>query len=198
MSLIKQLRNPRLINRQYLRDEVDEYTSDGDLIDYFGPQFRSRIKTYSQLSGFSDLDKLLKKKTDFGILLIENEPGSGHWIAILKYGDIAEFFNSYGEAPGYEVKNLEKSINSSLNQSANDITRLLDIEVSKGRKVIYNKKKLQKLKFDIATCGKHCILRCIMLKYFNMDLLKYLSFIEKMCKHLKLTPDEFVTLMIEI
>lgn len=197
--LAKELKNPHLIDRQELKEEIPEFTSDTDLEKYFGKRWRNtRVHTYADLDKFQSIDKLLPKKKDFSILLVENSPNSGHWVALLKYGDTVEFFNSYGASPGYEVRQISSHENKMLDQSPKDITGLLDTALSQGKKVIYNKKKFQKMAGDVNTCGKHTILRCIMLKDYNMNLEEYQDYIERMKKKYKMDYDHLVSLLIEV
>ena len=53
------------------------------------------IIKYSQLKNVQDLsDEILTKNNSYKILLFEYEKNSGHWVCILRYDNIIEFFNS--------------------------------------------------------------------------------------------------------
>ena len=183
---------------KYISENLAEFTSDSDIKDYLG--CKTVIKTYSEIQDIVNINKLIPGKVGSCVLLIESEENSGHWVMISKYKNVIEFFNSYGQAPGEEVKIIPEYINKKLDQSPMDIRDILNYASSKqGKNVIYNKVKLQKISNDIGTCGKHIILRSIMLKNFGMDLPKYLRFVDEMCKGLgNITPDGLVTLMVEI
>jgi len=56
-------------------------------------------------------------------------------------------------------------------------------------RINYNDKQFQADGTDIATCGRHCVVR---LWKRNLSSGKYKEFIEKLCKKYKLTPDEVV------
>ena len=185
-------------DQEEINDDLKEYVSDQDLRDYFGDSFDRRILKYSELSNYPTINDLLPKKKDFCIILVENEPNSGHWVALLKYEpNIIEFFNSYGDSPGSELSFNSKSTNEELDQSRNIITDLLDKAMEKNT-VIYNKKKFQKLENDINTCGKNCIFRCICLKKYKLNLPKYINFVKDLKAHYKMSADELVSLLIPI
>ena len=42
------------------------------------------------------LTHLLPKPTDYCIILYESELNSGHWVALLRYDNIFEYFDPYG------------------------------------------------------------------------------------------------------
>lgn len=195
-KLKKVLRSKMLLEPDYIPDNLAEYTSEEDIIGYLGGQVQ--IKTYSELGDAASLYELVPNKTGTCILLIETEPNTGHWVALLKYGNVVEFFNSYGDPPGYEVALIPKEINEELDQSSRDILDILDQEYQRGKEVIYNKVKLQQISRDIGTCGKHCILRGLMLKYYGMGLGQYLKFISHMCSRLGVNADGLVTLLIDV
>lgn len=52
--------------------------------------------------------------------------------------------------------------------------------------MVYNKTKFQKVDDDIATCGRHCVIRLL---FKDLPLPKYAKMIEKS----GMSPDEFVT-----
>lgn len=185
--------------QEYLRENLPEFTSDSDIKDYLPGV---KIKTYSEIKNIKNIDDLIPGNCGSIILLLEWDVNKGHWVCLSKYMEgkkvCVEFFNSYGEKPGFEVEMLSKSLNKMLDQSPRDILDILDDSFYRKRNVIYNARKLQKEGNDIATCGKHCILRSLLLKKCDMDLKAYLKFMTAMSKKLKLSPDEIVTLMIEV
>lgn len=195
-NLKKVLRAKMLLEPDYIPDNLAEYTSDEQITGYLGGNVQ--IQTYSELEDDASLDELIPNKTGTCILLIETEPNSGHWVALLKYGNVVEFFNSYGDAPGHEVALIPTEMNEELDQSSRDILDILDREYQRGKEVIYNKAKLQKISRDIGTCGKHCVLRGLMLKYYGMGLGQYLKFIRHMCSLLGVDADGLVTLLIDV
>ena len=55
-----------------------------------------KIVKYSELAHYSSLDYILPNRTDDCIILIEEEPDSGHWVALRKYEGTVEFSDPYG------------------------------------------------------------------------------------------------------
>ena len=51
-----------------------------------------KIIKYTELGRYYDLDDFLIDEIDYCIVLYENAPNIGHWIAILKYNKLFEFF----------------------------------------------------------------------------------------------------------
>ena len=184
-------------DRDELRDDIREYVSDQDLRDYFGDRFDKKILTYSDLSKYSTIDKLLPRKIDSCIILIEHQPNKGHWVAMLKYPKVIEFFNSYGDRPSAGLDFNSEHTNEVLDQSKDTITDLLD-KATRKYTVIYNKKKFQKLGSGINTCGKHCIFRSMCLKKYGLTLAQYIKFFDDLKKHYKLSNDELISLLVPI
>ena len=68
----------------------------------------TKLITYPELAKYTDLNQLLPAPTDVVVILIvEDETQdviSGHWTAVLKYDNLFEFFDPYGNAPDYDLK----------------------------------------------------------------------------------------------
>lgn len=190
---IHHLSNP---DRATLQQQITEEITDGDLTRYFGKKDYKNIIKYSELQTYSTIQKLLPRNKSWKIILIESEFNSGHWVLLMRYNTTIEFFNSYGTFPSDELDYIADDQNEMLNQDVKYLNILLTNALS-SFKVIYNKRKLQKLKDGVNTCGKWTILRIMMLENFNMDLQKFLQFVDKLCKEYTLTPDEMVTLLIQ-
>jgi hypothetical protein len=62
---------------------------------------------------------------------------------------------------------------------------LTDLLRKKGMPVIYNTHAFQKMKNSVATCGRHCVVRCL---YSGKSIEDYAATIQKS----GLSPDEFV------
>ena len=62
----------------------------------------TRIITYPDLSTYISSDELLPKAYDFVIILLLETPQSGHWCALLRYSNVFEWFDSYGN-PDYDL-----------------------------------------------------------------------------------------------
>jgi hypothetical protein len=130
---------------------------------------------YNDLAEYNNINDLLTKPIDYVIILIETIADNvGHWVAVLRYGNTIEFFNSYGEAPDVQKNTLiSKAKNIEFGQTQNYLTNLL---VKSNFNIIYNKLQLQKYSNGSTTCGRFCVLRILCLLNHNMDLKQFLEF----------------------
>lgn len=121
------------------------------------------IIKYSDLAEYPTINDLLPNDKDFKVILVESSVNQGHWVCIMKYGDIIEYFNSYGTLPEYDFKFIPTMVKHLLGQGGNILSKLLKTK-DKGQKVFYNKKKLQTINDNINTCGRWCVARCLSMK----------------------------------
>jgi hypothetical protein len=152
--------------RKHYETELEKMMSDKDFDRYFGA---GKVIKYSELDNYPTINDLLPNNKDFRIILVESQYNSGHWCAVLKYGDIIEWFNSYGTAPEYDFKFIPSFTKHLLGQGGNLLTKLLKTK-RKDQKLYYNKKKLQQIADGVNTCGRHCIARILaMLVGYELD-----------------------------
>ena len=139
---------------------------------------------YNDLADYNEITHLLNKPIDFVIILIETTADNvGHWVALLRYDNTIESFNSYGEAPDVQKNTLiSKAKNIEFGQTQNYLTNLL---VKSDFNIIYNKLQLQKYTNNSATCGRWVTLRLLCLLNQNMDLKRFLEFIIDLKKKFK-------------
>jgi hypothetical protein len=175
-------------------ERIGTNITDGDIRRYFGDGVEGQILKYSDLANYNTIDELLPKPRDFRIILIEDSVNKGHWCCILKYDNTIEWFNPYGIRPDAQKNLLGKVRNIMLGQERDYMTELM--EKSKGYKLIYNKKKLQKLKEGINTCGRWIILRVICMKDMLMDLKDFIKMVSDTKKKSGLPNDAMVAIWI--
>ena len=156
-----------------------------------------KIIEYNDLETYNnEITDLLTKPIDYVIILIETIADNiGHWVALLRYDNTIEFFNSYGKAPDVQKNTLiSKAKNIEFGQTQNYLTNLL---VKSDFNIIYNKLQLQKYTNNSATCGRWVIIRILRLLKDNMDLKRFLEFIIDLKKKLKnKSYDEIVCVLI--
>jgi len=175
-------------------ERIGTNITDGDIRRYFGDCVESKILKYSDLADYNTIDELLPKPRDFRIILIEDSINKGHWCCILKYDKTIEWFNPYGIRPDAQKNLLGKMTNIMLGQERDYMTELM--QKSKGYKLIYNKKKLQKLKEGINTCGRWIILRIICMKDMMMDLKDFIKMVSDTKEKSGLPNDALVAIWI--
>ena len=161
--------------------------SDADLRHILGDDLK--IVQYSDLSKYSTLNDLLPKPTDDCIILYEEEEDSGHWVALLKYGNTVEYFDPYGSKWDTPLTWNTRIENQQLGQSMKYLSGLLE---RSNLKRIYSPYHFQKLNGTVNTCGSHCAHRIYRLRHDNMDLHDYYGYMEDAEHKLKASPDEVV------
>jgi hypothetical protein len=132
-----------------------------------------KIIMYPDLAKYSSIELLLPNPFDYCIILIvESETKfniSGHWIALLKYDGMYEYFDPYGNDVDVDLMTwMDAKTRLSLNESKPYLTYLL-----KGRKYIYNKTKYEVLRKGINTCGSHSSYRIYQFKKYGLKLPEY-------------------------
>jgi hypothetical protein len=150
------------------------------------------IIKYSDLENIKTIEELLPESRDYRIILVETNYNTGHWCCILRYGKTIEWFDSYGLAVDGELKFINVLKNKMLGQDFKHLTRILYEATKRGFHTIYNKRKLQKYKDGVNTCGRWVILRITMFKDMLFDLHDFLQFIEKSVAGSGLKNDELV------
>lgn len=170
-------------NREEIKRRLTEMISDEDITRYLGNEGHQKIIKYSDMKNYNNIDELIPNFNDYRIILIENELNSGHWVVILKYKiddkPIIEWFNSYGMRPSADLNFISKYINKLLGQGYDDFDNLLE-DAKQKYDVIYNKKRFQSTLKGINTCGRWVLLRIIMMKFYGMDLYKFIKFIDEL------------------
>jgi hypothetical protein len=140
--------------------------SDGDIERWLG---QNSIIKYSDLADYETINDLLPNDKDFKVILIESSANQGHWVCVMKYNNVIEYFNSYGSKPEYDFKFISTMIKHLLGQGGNLLTKLLKTK-TKNQKIYYNKKKFQKINDSVNTCGKWCVARILAMKLgFELD-----------------------------
>lgn len=152
--------------QRYYTTELEKMFSDADFARYFGP---GKVIKYNELAEYSNINELLPNDKDFRIILVESQYNQGHWTCVLKYGNIIEWFNSYGTKPEHDFKFIPNFTKHLLGQGGNLLTKLLKTK-RPDQKIYYNKKKLQKIVDGVNTCGRHVVARILaMLVGYELD-----------------------------
>ena len=89
-----------------------------------------KIVMYPDLADYSSIEELLPNPNDYCIILIvESETKfniSGHWVALLKYDGIYEYFDPYGNGVDVDLMNwMDAKTRARLNESKPYLTYLL-------------------------------------------------------------------------
>jgi len=162
---------------------------DDDLRKYFPS---AKVITYKELNDYNNLDELLPNEKSFAFLLLESSPNKGHWIALSRYGDEIEVFDSYGGAPDTQIKWNSSKTNKDLGQDGKPLSKLLK---GSGKDIVYNPIKYQSNGNDINTCGRHCCYRIQNMKQ-GKNLDSYYKHMEQLKDNTGLDYDGIVANMI--
>ena len=157
------------LNYQITGDDIDRYLDAGS----------KKILKYSELSNYRTIEELLPEPVDYRIILIEQNVDTGHWCCILRYNKVIEWFDPYGIKPDGELSFISKMKNRLLGQDVKYLTNLFSEATRRDWTCIYNKKRLQKLKQGINTCGRWVLLRITMLTQMFFDLPDFIAFVDK-------------------
>lgn len=182
--------------KKYLETLIVKPLTDKQIKKYLGSS--TEIIKYSDLNDIDDIEYLLPYHKSFVIILIEHEINKGHWIALLRYNNIIEAFNSYGNKPNKEDFVMSDEYNLKvLQQDENNLKLNYLLEKVKNKfEIIYNNVPFQSENQKVSTCGRWLILRIIMMLYFDMDLEDFVEFMEEQKENLKMDYDYIVSLII--
>jgi hypothetical protein len=186
----EQLTSGKFLVGEFLPNEqeeeiIEEPMGDDDIKHYFP---NAKIITYSQLNDMNNIEELLPNDKTFSFMLIEDSPNRGHWVGLSRYGDIVEFFDSYGGKPDSQLKWNSKEKNVKLGQGKHSLSRLLD---NFNGKVVYNPVKYQEDASDVNTCGRHCTFRILNMKD-GKNLEEYYKYMNRLKNNTGKNYDEIV------
>jgi hypothetical protein len=151
------------------------------------------VMLYSELIDNGVLNVLLSTPSMACIFLIRQAMDYGHWVLIWLKVDGKEkglyFYDSYGNE--VDSKEYQKNVSSDVLKAVEqDEPYLLKELYDSGFRIYYNEYPHQKSKTNIATCGRHCIVRSA---FLEMDTDDY----NDMITDGDLTPDEKVLIITE-
>jgi hypothetical protein len=155
--------------------------SDDDIRKLLGDDIA--IHNYPDLEGMRSIDELFDRQGRAILLYPNSGPTSGHWVALINRGDRIEFFDPYGDAPDHQNDNLPTAYLAMLDADRPHLTRLLR---ESGKAVFYNRHAFQVENKNVATCGRHAVVRLL---YAPYSLKRYKQIIDSS----GLAPDDFVS-----
>jgi len=162
-----------MINKNDLQFLKGYALSDLDLQHILNPD--TKIHKYTDLYKVKHVDELFDSLGRCIILYLTENGNTGHWVGVIKKGNVVEFFDPYGYFPDSQGKNLgtPDEINEQFGQNH---PRFLELIKNAGYKLRFNNKPLQKEEYDIATCGRHTASRLLL---YKLSLEQYHELMEK-------------------
>jgi len=152
--------------------------SDLDFQRWLGAGAKEKTIKYGDFQDVPSIQELLPEDKDYRIVLTEWKQNMGHWCCLLRYGNTIEWFDSYGVLPDAELKYVPKMMRRFLGEQEHALTRILKKAKEDGFLVIYNKRKFQKQKDGVDTCGRWTLSR-VMAMLMGYDLDDYQKMIDK-------------------
>jgi hypothetical protein len=153
---------------------MNEMLSGGDIKTLLNQQVK--IVRFSDLYKYKSLIELLPKKNSFVVIFLETENYyRGHWVALMRYNNYFEFFDSYGLTEQQDYSLVPNKTKEDLNEK--DYLKIL----FKGYNVVQNKKDFQKWSDKIDTCGRWVVIR-IYLFLQGYDLKEFIRQIDNLMR----------------
>ena len=118
----------------------------------------SKLVIYKDIHKYKTLNDLFGD-VDVIYLLYESQPYSGHWVTLFRVGDRVELFDSYDNRPDQQFNFINDDFKSQRNMDVPYLTKVLLDHAENGGEVHYNHHKLQREGSNIATCGRHGLVR---------------------------------------
>jgi hypothetical protein len=154
--------------------------SDSDITTILG---HTKIIPYPELENMRSIDECFDSHGRCILFFPNVSATMGHWCCMIRRPKSIEFFDPYGDAPEEQKNGLSESRKEALDIDEPSLKRLLR---GSGLPVYYNTHPFQADRSDVATCGRHCVVRLL---YAPYSLDKYAGIIKKS----GLTPDDFVS-----
>lgn len=156
-----------------------------------------RYKTipYHDLSKYTSIDQLLPKKKDAVVLLYENRPMDGHFVAITKTPKEISFFDPYGEIVDKQLRYSNHSrqrVEGGADQSLHNLLSTARVPV------YYNDYKYQRDGNLVNTCGRHAVNFIRYNQDKGLDLEEYNEMMNDAQKASGLRFDELVAKMVPV
>lgn len=149
----------------------------------------TNIFTYPHLADVKHIDEVLDHEGRAIMLFLTDNENTGHWISLIKRDGNIEIYDPYGFAPDTQGKNLGVSAGN-MRKMGQDQPLLTDLIKSSGYGIRYNKKRVQPISPDIATCGRHSLMRLLAA---HLPLDEYNRRLQKISKDAGVSIDDIAT-----
>lgn len=180
------------MSKKNMLKKIEEVPLSDDMIKKYLPE--CKIITNKDLSKYNSIDELFGNN-NYIIILFLNSPNSGHWISLIRYNNVIEYFDPYGNDPKKTYDYVDDKTTSDLGIEKYYLDELLK---NSGYNVLFNNFKYQSLNQDQNSCGRHSIFR-ILCGMKGMSLPAYYLYMQNEKKKNKdLSFDDIVSKNIDI
>jgi hypothetical protein len=176
------------MNERVVIDEMKKYPlSNTDIQSLLDGE--TNIFTYPMLDDIDHIDEVFDSKGRAIMLFLTDGENSGHWISVIKRGTDIEVYDPYGHSPA-EWKTKLGGAMSDMKRWIQDKPLLEKKVRDAGYRLIYNKKQVQPISKNIATCGRHSVMR-LLFHHYPID--EYNAILKKIQNETGISPDDLAT-----
>ena len=125
-------------------------------------------------------------------MLYEEDENIGHWVGLLNYDNLYEFFDPYGLMPNKELAWVNLKTRRALNEATPYLSNML-----KQDRYIYNHIKYQDLDSFVQACGSHTVRRIYRMLTNNMGLGEHHKLMKELKEESKLNYDLIVSTFVK-
>lgn len=149
----------------------------------------TNIFTYEQLDKTAHIDNLFDGYGRAIMLFLTDSAMSGHWIALIRRGNVIEAYDPYGFSPSEWKRKLQP--NMEIVKTHNQDKPLLEQKVrGAGYKLVWNKKQQQPKSPNVNTCGRWSVMR-LLFADFTLD--EFNKMIDSIYKETGISGDTLAT-----
>jgi hypothetical protein len=149
----------------------------------------TNILTYPHLKDVKHIDEILDHEGRAILLYLTDNESTGHWISLIKRDGNIEIYDPYGFSPDKMGKSLGVG-SGNLKRFGQDRPLLTSLIKNSGYGLKYNKKQVQPISRDIATCGRHALMRLLA---SHLSLEEYNRRLSKISKESGVSIDDIAT-----
>lgn len=172
--------------KEKIEEEIERPLTGDELLAEF-PKSLGELKVilYGDMKGQA-IDDVLDDEGRVVILYPGESPTNGHWVCLWKKGkDHYHFFDSYGDAPETQKRNIPKAV---LREWGLEHPLLKLAIERQGGALTYNKIPFQEEHSSVNTCGRFCLCRLAMKELSDKQF-------EDLIKKSGVSADEFVSIL---
>lgn len=118
----------------------------------------AKLMIYKDIHKYDTVEELFGDN-DAIFILYETSPNVGHWTLLFRINNKIEFYDSYNYRPDAQFEFIDEDFKRNRNMNYPYLIKLLLDYAERGGEVHYNEFKLQREGGNIATCGRHCLIR---------------------------------------
>ena len=144
--------------------------------------YPANVLIYKNLKKYNTIDSILKNDACY-ILFQTFKENYGHWVVLIRNGNVLEFFDPYG----IFIENQKEYVEPEFFQPINFLSNLMK---NSSYEIHYNEYAFQNM--NVSTCGRWCGIRAFNRK---MSLEEFKDKIIDLCDEFEVSPDVLSVLL---